>query len=287
MKLNLLYSENDILGESPIWNPQQQLLYWIDIEKAAIHCLDPQTMRHQQWVMPEKIGCIAFHVDGCLLVALHRSIVHFNIKNEKITPLLQPFSEKDFLKFNDGCCDAKGRFWIGTADIKEQYPIGDLRCLSAGQLTIKDHGFTVSNGIGWSPDNRLMYFVDSVGRTIYRYDYDLANGLLSNRNTFAVIQGEAGYPDGLTVDNEGFIWCAHWDGWRITRYAPDGQIDCVIPIPVQRVTSCCFGGANLDQLFITSARCDLTTDELAKGPLAGSVFMLETGIKGRIENYFK
>jgi sugar lactone lactonase YvrE len=140
-------------------------------------------------------------------------------------------------------------------------------------------GIGISNGLGWSPDNRVMYYTDSAQRTIWAYDFDLENGDISDQRVFARTPAEY-VPDGLTVDAEGFIWSAKWDGWKVVRYAPDGSVDQEVRLPVQRPTSCTFGGTDLKRLFITSASTGLTEAELQNQPLAGSVFVVDTDIMG-------
>jgi sugar lactone lactonase YvrE len=147
-------------------------------------------------------------------------------------------------------------------------------------------GIQISNGIGWSPNHKIMYYTDSPLRVIYIYDYDLESGSITNRRNFANVPAEDGFPDGLTVDSEGFVWSAHWDGWRITRYDPEGKIERVIYLPVQRPTSCTFGGRELDQLFITSAWTGLSTTDRLEQPLAGDLFLVYADVKGQKEFKF-
>ena len=144
-----------------------------------------------------------------------------------------------------------------------------------------DSGFTVANGLGWSPDNRLMYFTDSFRRTVYVYDFDLRAGTIANRRPFITLPASDGTPDGLTVDEEGCLWVAVWDAWRVSRYTPDGEELLRIKMPVPRPTSCCFGGANLDTLYITSASVRLNEEALASAPLSGSLFAVRIpGVRG-------
>lgn len=145
---------------------------------------------------------------------------------------------------------------------------------------------TVSNGLAWSPDNRTMYFADSWARTIFQFDFDLGSGTLNNRRVFAELQPSSGVPDGATVDSQGFLWSANFDGACLTRYAPNGTVDRVIQMPVQRPTSCSFGGENLDILYVTSASFNLSEQQLAEAPLAGSLFAVDAGVKGLLEPRF-
>jgi len=187
---------------------------------------------------------------------------------------------------NDGKCDALGRVWIGTMDVAERAFTGALYRIDPGASPTRildDIG--VSNGLDWSPDGTTLYYTDSKRRLIWRFPFDMQSGTLGRREVFANVPKEHGCPDGLTVDAEGFVWSAHWDGWRITRYDPDGTVERVIWLPVPRVTSLCFGGPRLETLYITSARIGLTYEQLQEAPLSGALFSCHPGVTGRPANY--
>jgi sugar lactone lactonase YvrE len=159
---------------------------------------------------------------------------------------------------------------------------GALYCFDTpGSARRLDTGFLVSNGLGWSPDDKTMYFTDTGLGVIYAYDFDLETGEPTRRRLFAQIDPDMGRPDGLTVDAEGYLWVALWDGWRVVRLAPDGSIDREIVLPVPRPTSCCFGGTDLRTLYITSARVRLTRETLAEAPMSGGIFSLKLGVAGQ------
>ena len=147
-------------------------------------------------------------------------------------------------------------------------------------------GITISNGIDWSPDDKTMYYTDSPLHVIYAYDFDLPTGEISNRRAFVKVPDAEGFPDGLTVDSEGFIWSAHWDGWRVTRYDPDGKVERVINMPVQRPTSCTFGGKDLNKIFVTSAWTGLSETDRREQPFSGDLFLIETKVIGQPVNFF-
>src|SRR3990167_2497289 len=190
--------------------------------------------------------------------------------------------------FNDGHCDQLGNFWVGCKDLSESKPVGDIfRFNLKDKLMKKDGNYIVSNGLISSLDSRYFYIADSPKRIIYRYDFDIAMGKIDNRKIFAKIADDAGYPDGMTIDAEGFIWSCHFNGWRITRYSPDGTIDRVIKMPTQAPSSCCFVGNDLKTLFITSAKRDVKPDDLKNQPLAGCVFAIDLEIAGVKEHGFK
>jgi len=189
---------------------------------------------------------------------------------------------------NDGKCDAFGRLWIGTMDAAERAFTGALYRIdqdaSATRL-LDDIG--VSNGLDWSPDGTTLYYTDSKRRLIWRFPFDMQSGTLGHRSVFANVPKDHGCPDGLTVDAEGFVWSAHWDGWRVTRYDPRGNVDRVLRLPVPRVTSLCFGGPDLDTLYMTSARIGLTAEQLLEAPLSGALFSCQPGVGGRPANHAK
>jgi sugar lactone lactonase YvrE len=155
-----------------------------------------------------------------------------------------------------------------------------------GSVHTAETGIGISNGIGWSPDNTIMYYTDSLSRTIYAYDYDAATGNISNRRDLIVTPEDDGLPDGLTIDGDGYIWSACWGGWKVTRYAPDGRIDREVRLPAAQITACVFGGPNLDELYITSAWTELDAEQRRSQPLAGDVFRLKTDVRGLAEPHF-
>ena len=205
-------------------------------------------------------------------------------KTPEIEILVNPELGRLNARFNDGKVDPRGRFWAGTLGEDNQSCLYKLD--PDGSVQIMETGIQISNGLGWSPDLKTMYYTDSPLRVIYAYDFDLNSGSINNRRKFVKVPREDGFPDGLTVDSEGFIWSAHWDGWRVTRYDPDGKIERVIYLPVQRPTSCAFGGPDLDQLFITSAWTGLSETERQEQPLAGDLFLVHGEVKGRKEYDF-
>lgn len=274
---------NAVLGESPIWDSDQGVLYWIDAERPAIFRWNLRESQTGQWPMPRPVGCISRAHSGRLIVADTEGIGLLDLATGTLLASIigHPDGEVSVSRLNDGKVDRAGRLWVGTRDEKETHPVGSLYRLDTDlRFSRMDTGFICSNGLGWSPDNRTMYFTDSVARTIWAYDFVLSTGALGARRLFAKLADNDGMPDGLTVDIEGFVWSAIWDGWRVIRYAPDGTIDREIQLPVQRPTSCAFGGPDLRTLFITSASIELSLAALSRGPLAGSLFAVDPGVAG-------
>jgi len=281
--VQVLGKNNNQLAESPVWDKNRNTLYWVDIHGNSVHALNVITHQEQSWPMPNKPGCIVLTQEGQLIIGLYHNIMQLNPDSGELSLMQRCLDNNASIRFNDGKCDRIGRFWIGSSHIPETEPRGGLYCLNKGIFTQQDDGFTVANGIGWSPDNTRMYFIDSPMRTIFQYDYDLATGKISNRFVLVQTPIDAGYPDGLTVDKAGCLWVAHWDGWSIRRYCPKGLLLETIDMPVQRPTSCCFGGENLSTLYITSASHNLSTEDLAKGPNAGHLFAYPTETTGILE----
>ncbi len=278
---------NAILGEGPLWCPREQALYWLDIKRPAVYRCDPAGGQSAHWPMPSDIGCMALRESGGMVVGLRSGFAALDFETGAVTPIADPEVDRPDNRINDGKVDRQGRFWAGTLNDAEADPLGSLYRLDPDRtVTLMQDGAVVSNGIGWSPDDRILYFTDSVVRTIWAYDFDAPSGAISNRRVFVEMPEGTGYPDGLTVDSEGYIWSAVWDGWRVVRYDPSGRIDREVVMPVQRPTSCMLGGGDLKTLFVTSASIHLDAVALAKGPLAGGVFALDVNVAGLPEPRF-
>ena len=269
-----------VLGEGPVWDEEEEALYWVDIKAAAVHRYAPASGATQSWPMPERIGCIARRRQGGFVAGLKSWFAFLDLPSARIEPIGDPEPDLPGNRFNDGKCDAAGRFWAGTMDDNEENPTGSLYRLDPDCRWHRiDRGYVVTNGPAFSPDGRTLYHTDSVGRTIYAFDLS-PDGSVSSKRSFIEIPTDAGYPDGMTVDSEGHLWVAHWGGWRLTRFRPDGTIERAIELPVAQVTSCAFGGAALDTLYVTTASIGLDAKARAKQPLAGGLFELPVGVQG-------
>ena len=273
-----------LLGEAPLWHPVENNLYWVDIAGETLNRLDVNTQSIKKFNMPSQIGSIGWRAKGGLIAALSDRFAFINTETGVVETIVLPLQHTREVMFNDGKCDRQGRFWAGTKDVAEKKPIGSLYCLDTeGKTKETIRGFTVSNGIAWSLDNSRMYICDSPTRQIYQYEFDSEQARLGRCHIFAQVPEAEGFPDGLTVDSEGYLWSCHWDGWKITRYKPTGEIDGVIPMPVPRPTSCCFGGPDLKTLYVTSASIRLSDSALMSAPLSGQLFAVEVGVKGLAE----
>jgi sugar lactone lactonase YvrE len=289
VKVAFIADTKCILGEGPVWDDHTQVLYWVDIKAPAIWRLDPKTGAIKSWPMPHRVGAIALREQGGLIAAMKPGFALIDLDENKVDIVARPEPGMPDNRLNDGACDAMGRFWAGSMDDNEAAPTGHLYRLNPDRSIERfEAGFVVTNGIRWSNDNTRMYFVDSAARTIWSYDFDLATGPPGARRVFAQLSEADGYPDGLCVDAEDHVWGAHWAGARITRYRPDGTKERTIEIPVPNVTSCCFGGANFDVLYVTTARIGLDERALHGSPLAGGLFTVTgLGVRGKPTYRFK
>lgn len=266
------------LGEGPLWDPSEGVLDFVDIEGDCYHRYNPATGAHERVDVGLPIGALALRQKGGLVLATRDGFAFWDPVAGRRTPIADPEAHKAHARFNDGAVDGRGRFWAGTMGDGEQNSL--YRLDSDLRVKVMETGVGVSNGIGWSPDQKTMYYTDSPRQVIYAYDFDPDSGELSHRRLFVLSRGERGFPDGLAVDSEGFVWSARWEGWKVTRYDPQGRVEREIELPVERVTSCAFGGPNLDELYITTAWTGLNDAQRTQQPLAGDLFRVRVGIKG-------
>jgi xylono-1,5-lactonase len=289
IRVDCIVAAGCALGEGPVWDAAIQRLYWVDIKRPAVHAWDAQGGGTLRWQMPGPIGAIGLRGDGSLVGAFKSGFGLIDLVHGTVEMFAEPEPESPGNRFNDGKVDALGRFWAGSMDDAERTPTGHLYRLDADRrVTRFDAGFVCTNGIDWSSDGRTMYFTDTFERAIYAYDFDLATGEPGARRLFARVPEGQGYPDGLTVDAEDHVWGAHWDGSRITRYRPDGTVERVVPMPVPRCTSCCFGGPDLTTLFVTSAAIGLDAAVLERAPLSGGLFAVTgLGVQGSLSGVFR
>ena len=282
--INIFPAQN-ILGEGPLWSVKEQAIYWVDIDGKKIQRFFPETGKFDTFDVPIKVSLLAFREKGGMICGTEDGIYFWEPETQKIEFITHPEKGKKEARFNDGKIDRKGRLWAGTMTAKGAtsalYQMGS-------DLKIKKmlSNITISNGIGWSPDNRVMYYVDSLRYIINAFDFDLPTGTISNQRPFVQMDSGFGVPDGLTVDSEGYVWCAIYGAWKVMRYDPFGRAVEEIKMPVSQPSSCAFGGKNLDELFITSISDGLSKEDKAKEPMAGDVFMVKTNTHGLPEPKF-
>jgi sugar lactone lactonase YvrE len=256
----------------------------VDIESKRFHRLDPVSKSYELFEVGELIGVVGFRQKGGLVLASERGFSFYDLPTKRLQPIGNPEAHKSNTQFNDGAVDRKGRFWAGT--LGDSYNNSLYRLDPDLSIHCMDTGFDISNGMGWSPDNKVMYFTDSSPGIIYAYDFDLATGSIANRRKFVERKGLEGVPDGLTVDAQGFVWSAVWGGHCLERYDPSGKLERRIDLPVGWPTNMAFGGKNLDELYITSALYEIPVEERHRYPLDGSLFCIKGLARGLPEPSF-
>ncbi len=275
------------LGEGPVWDAANERLVWVDIMAGRVHLFRPKAGECRTLAVGRPVGAAALRAGGGLILAVPEGFASLDVETGVVAPLAALPEPQPDRRMNDGKCDAAGRFWAGTMALDERAGGGALyRFDPGGQVTSIVPGVTVSNGLDWSLDGRHMYYVDSGSGRIDVFDWDLGAGLVSNRRPFVHFPAQAGVPDGLTVDAEGGVWVALWGGGAIHRYRPDSTLDRVFLMPVSHPTSCAFGGPDLRDLYVTTARIALSAEERARQPEAGSLFRVRPGVRGRPPNFF-
>ncbi len=278
-----------VLGESPLWSPAEGALYWVDVQNPTIFRLDPRTGEVRHWRVETEIGAIGLAGPGRLIAGLRTGIAYFDLETGALEPVADPEGRHRFNenRMNDGKVDRAGRFWCGTMQDPGHAPVGTLwRVTADGAAAAVRTGIRIPNATCWSPDDRRMYFTDSLSKQIWAFDYDLDSGEMSDMRVFAELGPGEGVADGATVDSEGFLWCARMFGGKVVRYDPDGRIARSVALPVPQVTCCAFGGADLGTLYITTASIDMDRAALAERPLAGALFALDAGVRGLPEPRF-
>jgi sugar lactone lactonase YvrE len=309
------------LGESPFWQPKEQLLYWLDIAGRQVLRTDPATGTVERWDMPSEPGCMAPAASGGLVIALRHGVFRAHAWGGELQPLVTLEYDPATMRANDGKCDALGRFWVGTIDETRQLKNAGLYCIDARpghagdvpQVDCKispDSGLTTANGLAWSPDKRTLYWADTPSHRVWAWDFELGSAAMSDQRVFARFEPKppgwqspalaalssaeaaaaaaayAGRPDGAAVDVAGNYWVAMYEGQRVCQFAPDGTLLACIPTPLQCPTMPCFGGADLKTLFLTSASQHRSAPELAAWPLSGSVLSLRVELPGLPVNFF-
>ncbi len=289
MQIDVLVDVKPTIGEGPVWDVQEQRLYWIDVVGSRVFRCTADGRELRAWDLPAEIGSLALRRGGGAVLSLATGFHFLDFQTGETQLIGNPAQDKPHTRLNDGKVDARGRFIVGSMDTREGGRDGELfrldPDLSVHQL---DAGFAISNGPCWSPDGSTFYFSDSFSGEIWAYDYDLETGAIANRRTFTkagIAPGMA--TDGSTVDAEGYLWNAQVFAGKLCRYAPDGTVDRVIEMPVKKVTSVCFGGPDMDILYVTSMTKPPAPHMPGDGVLRGSLFALRgLGVKGIPEPRF-
>jgi sugar lactone lactonase YvrE len=274
------------LGEGVLWDPVGERIWWTDIQERRLFRYDPEARALEKFELPERLGSFGF-VEGCdkIVGAFESGFAFYHPESGQLDWLARPGHAAGNIRFNDGRVDRQGRFWAGSMVEGDGAPLGKLYCLRGGKPEVCLTGIAISNSICFSPDGRHLYFTDTPHRTILRYDIDPSSGAVSNRKIFAQTP-QGAFPDGSNVDAQGHLWNAHWGAGRVVRYAPDGSISGGIDVPATQPTCIAFGGKDLDLLFVSSARENLSEAALARQPHAGDVFVYRVDAKGLADPRF-
>lgn len=282
MNVELVLDAQAALGEGAIWQARDQRLYWVDIQPGRLHIFDPREGSDRAFELGQMVGTVVPRTRGGVMLALQHGFAAFDPQTGKLQPWTDPEEHLPRNRFNDGKCDPAGRFWAGTISLDHEPRAASLYCLEPnGRVHTKLSGVTNSNGIAWSLDRTSMYYIDTPTSQVTAFDFDMATGSLGPPRTVITVPANLGKPDGMTIDAQGLLWIAHWEGGCVGRWDPQsGRLLETIPVPARRVTSCAFGGPHLDELYITTARIGLTASDLALQPLAGGLFRARPGVAG-------
>jgi len=282
MPAGLLYDTKAYLGEGPVWDSRSQTLYWLDILNKRIFANGDLLLQ-----LDDVAGCMAARKNGGFILALKAddgqrfSFAGLELASAKLTLLSPLENELPGNRFNDGKCDPRGRFIAGTMALAENDPAGSLYSFDGRSITKLLSGITVSNGLTWSPDHKTFYYIDTPTREVRAFDYDIESGAIANSRVAVYVHESLGWPDGMTSDTQGNLWIAMWGGAQVTKWDPNtGKLLEQFPVPALNISSCIFGGKDLNELYITSARKGLDEAALARYPLTGGVFRLETNVEG-------
>jgi L-arabinonolactonase len=288
LRIELLIDAKASLGEGPLWDVDENRLYWIDSLGPAAHVCNAEGGDRQTWPLPEPIGSLALRKQGGAVLALKSGFHFLDFKTGAVSRIAEPDPGKPRIRMNDGKVDRRGRFVAGYMDTEERDGLCSLFSLGPDLgVTQLDEGIICSNGPCWSPDDRVFYFADTTRKVIYAYDYDLATGTVANRRVFASFETLRGYPDGATVDEDGFVWSVEVYSGRLIRFAPDGTVDRMVGLPVGSTTSITFGGPDLDIAFVTSMARPIA-GIYPKEREAGGLFAVHgLGVRGLPEPRFR
>jgi sugar lactone lactonase YvrE len=272
------------LGESPYWSLERQSFFWVDIENGKLFEHHIESANTKTYTFPHRLTVVLEAKDGKLILGLDRKLASFDLETEELTWILEVESDLPLNRFNDGKCDAKGRLWIGTLSTKFTTGSGTLYKFGKDlKPEIQLAQLTISNGMAWTADNRTFYFIDTPTRQIKAFHFELASGKIEFDRIAVEIPEELGFPDGMCIDREGMLWVAHYGGSGVYRWNPTtGKLIEKVELPVPNITSCAFGGENMDTLLITTAQENLTSEQLKEYPLSGDVFLVKTRTRGSL-----
>jgi L-arabinonolactonase len=275
------------LGEGVLWSPAHGEVQWTDIFGRRFWAHSPSGGQTRSVPLPDRLACFAPLVGPSILAGFAGGLEAFDLESGARRLIAAIEQDRPTTRVNDGRLDRRGRLVFGTMDEDPEgaRPLGQIWSFGGGGARVLASGVRIANSIAFSPDGRRMYFADTPEKRIRLYDYDLDSGVLSGERVFATVEGP-GFPDGSTVDADGCLWNAEWGGGRVVRYAPDGRVLRVLPLPASQVTCCAFGGEGLNRLFVTTARTGLDPTALAAEPHAGALFAFDVGVSGLVDAPF-
>jgi len=277
-----------LLGEGAFWNHKTQEFYWVDIQGKKLNIYNPKLKDNRSIEMPSLIGTVVPYTEDEAVVALLDGIYKVNLQSEELTLLSDVESNMPENRFNDGKCDPNGNLWVGSMHFEQSRPNASVYKINEKGESVKMiDSVTISNGIVWTKDSKTMYYIDTPTGNIMAYDFNQETSTISNGRIAVKVSDEHGYPDGMAIDEEDMLWVGMWNGNAVTRFNPKtGKLISKIAVPAHNVTSCAFGGENLDVLFITTSSLDMTEEEQNTYPMAGSIFIAGPGVKGVKSRFF-
>lgn len=276
------------LGEGAYWDHINSRLFWVDILKQQVHVYNPETGVNDSYSTPSRVGTVVPQTDSTAVVALEDGMYLLDLPDGQINILTPLEAENHENRFNDGKCDPLGNLWVGSMNLAETDATGSLyKVKPDGSAEVMFQPVTISNGIVWSADGKTMYYIDTPSASIRAFDFNLELATISNERVVVKVSDSLGFPDGMAIDAEDKLWVGMWNGNAVLRFDPiSGALIGKVNVPAHNVTACAFGGPELDQLYITSARVDMTPEELKEMPLSGSIFVAQPGVKGVKSAYF-
>ncbi len=282
MKIDILYPSGCELGESPLWHKERMSCFWVDIEGQRIYEYHWMEKTIRQYQLDERVSLVVRGDGDKLILGLQGGIGRFNLVSETMSMITDLCIDWTNYRCNDGGCDSKGRLWVGTMELNHKIEAGSVYCINEQvEFNKKIDKVSISNGMAWSLDNKQLYYIDSLTREIHLYSYDEKTSNISFEKVAVFIPEKAGWPDGMAIDEEGMLWVALWGGFGVGRFDPaSGKMIDFIEIPAPHVSNCAFAGEELDSLVITTAREDLTKEDLVNYPGSGNVFIVKPGVRG-------
>ena len=277
-----------LLGEGAFWNYKTQELYWVDIVGNKFHIYNPEKKTNRTFEMPSMIGTVVPIDKDFALVALSNNVYKLNLNTKSLTPFTNVKLTKDENRFNDGKCDPNGNLWVGTINLDNPKKCKLYKINSKGESKKMIDSITNSNGIVWTKDAKTMFYIDSPSKQIQAYDFDSTTSSISNMRVLVEVEDDFGILDGMAIDENDNLWVGLWDGFAVANFnSKTGELIRKINVPAKNVTSCAFGGENLDILYITTSSLGMSEEEQYKYPDAGSLFKVKPGVKGVKTTHFK